>query len=110
MNLCIIFLYKCVHWHADLSNTVLTGNTSIGYESDFITLTAEKASHQGLPYDYKTLMHFSKHARSTVGDTLVPVRPDIRPYDLGMNELPSSIDFLHIKLAYCEGKVGKPPL
>lgn len=64
---------------------------------------------QGLPYDYRSIMH--PDALRYSGDdqlTIVPSTTNI-PMQImgtGIGGLPTPLDFMHINLFYCEGRVN----
>ena len=60
---------------------------------------------QNLPYDYKSIMHFSAYKYSRNGKpTLQPLDKSIPESDLGISDTPTELDYLHINLLYGEGK------
>ena len=65
------------------------------------------ASTQGLPYDYKSIMHYpcTAYVRKDRGSfSIIPVNSSIPPRLLGSSIEPTEYDFLHINLVYCGGK------
>ena len=62
------------------------------------------ASTQGVPYDFKSVMHFDPTAFSCNGDdTIVHSDPDTRTH-FGISILPDIKDYFHINILYCDGK------
>ena len=67
-------------------------------------------STQGLPYDYKSIMHYRCTAfrrKDFNGFSIIPVNSSIPPDLLGSAIEPTEYDFLHINLMYCGGKSYK---
>ena len=64
---------------------------------------SSSGTSQQLPYDYESITHISAYAYSKNGKpTTQPIyAPDV---ELGTSILPTSLDYLHIKLLYCNGK------
>lgn len=62
------------------------------------------SQHHLLPYDYVTSMHYESNIFSKNGDpTIVPVSAQVPPSILGTSSLPTTLDFTHINLLYCDG-------
>lgn len=82
-----------VHLH---TNSSFTGRED-NFETELITDT------QGIPYDYKSFMHYFFLAFTENGwPTITSLRPDIdRLYSRRVR--PTEYDFLHINLTYCDG-------
>ena len=58
---------------------------------------------QGVPYDYASIMHFTKKQFSSNGNpTLVPKAT--KQTRLGGANCPTFLDYFHVILLYCEGK------
>lgn len=61
---------------------------------------------QGVPYDYKSIMHYEYLAASKNSQpTMEPLNPNITLEDLGSALAPTEYDYLHLNLLYCQGNV-----
>ena len=62
---------------------------------------------QGIPYDYLSIMHYKAYAASKNRRlTIQPVNSSMSLEVLGSAPSPTSFDYLHINLAYCEGETA----
>ena len=71
----------------------------------FFTEPNSKATDQGLPYDFSSLMHYDAGCSA-----IEPGKPVILPRHIPVGYLrkdyaPTYLDYLHINLLYCKGKV-----
>ena len=68
-----------------------------------------KSTSQGLPYDFSSVMHFRYTAFSSNPDlsTVIPHNHTIPKVILGSSATATDLDFLHLNLLYCGGKVAK---
>ena len=75
------------------------------YETNFHV--EENSTSQGLPYDFESVMHFRHNAfASSSGISTVLPKNTSLPYSrLGISTNGTSLDFLHINIAYCGGKL-----
>ena len=66
-----------------------------------------KLTSQGLPYDFSSIMHFRHNAFSRTGfkSTVVPRNRTIPKSVLGSSVTATYLDFLHVNLLYCGGRV-----
>lgn len=65
----------------------------------------ERYISQGVPYEYKSLMHYSAKAHSANGlYTIVPLKQSISVDEIGGAQTATKFDYLHINLLYCEGE------
>ena len=70
---------------------------------DFVT--------QSLPYDYQSVMHYTINAYSKNDQPTIISRKSCVPNEtLGSAEDPTDLDFLHLKLLYCQGMNCSFPL
>ena len=67
-------------------------------------LSKSLSTTQGLPYDYKSVMHY--RPTSYTFPTISPIDYKISIYMLGASDVPTSTDYLHINLLYCRGMHG----
>ena len=58
---------------------------------------------QGVPYDYMSVMHFSKMQFSSNGNPTLEPKAN-KQIHVGGLVRPSTLDYFHIVLLYCEGK------
>ena len=67
-----------------------------------------KATHQRLPYDYFSIMHFThnQYAINKELNTIAPINSSIPPESLGISTFPTDTDYQHILLLYCQGRVS----
>ena len=65
------------------------------------------ASSQNLPYDFHSIMHFrhNQYAYRSEQSTIIPKNDALSKDILGSSDSPTALDFLHINLVYCGGKV-----
>ena len=64
-----------------------------------------KTTHQGLPYDVRSIMHYPPFLHSSNGrPNFIPLRPFTEP--IGTALIPSYYDYLHINLLYCQGTLA----
>ena len=59
-------------------------------------------SMQGIPYDYKSVMHIATNVFSR-RKTLKVIKP-FQCAHLGFSKNPTPLDILHLNLLYCNGK------
>lgn len=65
----------------------------------------KSSESQRLPYTFKSIMHFKAAEYSKDENfTIIPRLPDIDPHILGLSEMPSLMDYMHINLLYCDGR------
>lgn len=61
---------------------------------------------QGLPYDVRSIMHYSAYAFSHNGmPTIEPVDTSILLSDLGQRQALTTLDIKHIQSLYCNGEL-----
>ena len=74
-----------------------TGSESkFAISDDFVT--------QSLPYDYQSVMHYTIDAYSKNDQpTIISKNSYVSNETLGSAEVPTDLDFLHLKLLYCQG-------
>ena len=74
------------------------------YWERYKKLSEKCVTTQGVPYDYHSIMHYSCFFGSKNSwPTLLPlVSMDTK--EVGVAELPSEYDYLHINLLYCGGE------
>ena len=60
---------------------------------------------QQVPYDIKSLMHYTAFAftKDSTKPTIVPLDPQIKLESLGSSHIPTYFDLLHINFLYCKG-------
>ena len=64
---------------------------------------------QGVPYDYKSIMHYQEFAGTKNGQRVIVRLTNIfEPLYIGQFNFPSVYDFLHVNLLYCNGEYDKP--
>ena len=64
----------------------------------------DKLITQGVPYDYKSIMHYECFAATkNYHHVMRPLTLEVTPQDLGSAALPTDYDYLHINLLYCPG-------
>ena len=75
----------------------------VGFEKKF--LIQSRSTSQGLPYDFRSIMHFRHNAFSRDRDesTLIPLNGTIPKAILGSSDTATDLDFLHLNLLYCGG-------
>ena len=91
-----IFSFICNYW---------CFNLYIGAEVYFAVQDSSTA--QRLPYDYESVMHFvhNELSISHKKSTIIPRNHVIPLGFLGMSKTGTGLDFLHINLLYCGGKI-----
>ena len=62
------------------------------------------ASTHGIPYDPKSIMHFSQKALSHNKKTTIEFKHRNKVVSFGMSLVPSPKDILHVNILYCDGK------
>ena len=67
----------------------------------------QQAISQGLPYDYESVMHFrhNEFSLDNQSSTLVPKKERISLESLGRSLAGTDLDYLHLNLLYCDGKI-----
>lgn len=96
----------CVHNNACLHGADYILYLYAGVSGNFLKLTTNQVTTQGVPYDFGSIMHYSSHAFSRNG------RPTIEPKDrsvssstLGQRSGFSTKDLEHANTLYCsDGK------
>ena len=78
----------------------------VGFEEKF--WIESRSTSQGLPYDFSSIMHFRHNAfsRNREKSTVVPRNRTIPKTILGNSSMATDLDFLHLNLLYCGGKVA----
>ena len=76
----------------------------VGFGEKFCT--QNKSISQGLPYDFRSIMHFRHNAfsRGRYKSTLIPHNRSVSKSILGSSATATDLDFLHLNLLYCGGK------
>ena len=76
----------------------------VGFQEMFET--ESRSSSQGLPYDFRSIMHLRHNAfsRDHSESTVVPRNRTISKTILGCSAKATDLDFLHLNILYCEGK------
>ena len=67
----------------------------------------ENSTSQGLPYDFESIMHFRHNAfsNSRQKSTIFPQNLSFPSNRFGISNVGTSLDFLHVNILYCGGKV-----
>lgn len=74
-----------------------------GVESNFEKVSSSFATLQGVPYDYRSLMHYSAHAFTRNGrPTIEPKDPGVSLDALGQRTGFSTNDLEHVNALYCD--------
>ena len=75
----------------------------VGFERKF--WIESRSTSQGLPYDFKSIMHFRHKAFShdQYASTVVPRNHTISRTILGRSATATDLDFLHLNFLYCGG-------
>ena len=82
------------------------GNIIPGQERNFRKLSLTTASTQGIPYDYRSLMHYRHHAFSRNGhSTITPIKSGVNPEDLGQRNGFTDSDVRHVNALYGCGEL-----
>ena len=63
------------------------------------------ATTQGVPYDYKSIMHFMETQFSVNGNATLQLLTTKEAH-MGARDYPNHLDYFHITLLYCEGKLN----
>ena len=77
---------------------------NVGYAKNFDILGG--TTFQGVPYDFRSIMHIRHNAFSNeihCTSTVVPCNLTIPSSELGNSYIGTDFDFLHINLLYCQG-------
>lgn len=84
-----------------LADKVITLFVVFSEYTDYFRIQSINSSTQGLPYQYQSLMHFSldEYSKYYYKFTITPIPI---PFSTG-SLYPTNLDYLHIKLLYCEG-------
>ena len=76
---------------------------NVGLESNFEKVSSSFATTQGVPYDYRSLMHYSAYAfTQNERPTIQPIDQSISLSDLGQRNGFSTNDLQHVNALYCE--------
>ena len=77
----------------------------LGTENNFEITNPSFVTTQGIPYDLRSIMHYSSRAFSINGQpTIVPVDPSVNERDLGQRNGLTDLDLQHVRTLYnCEG-------
>ena len=77
----------------------------VGAEGNFAPQS--NSTSQGLPYDLDSIMHFPHNAFSLNHhlSTIIPQKTGILRSKVGKSDSATHLDFLHINLLYCGGKL-----
>ncbi|XP_014677603.1 PREDICTED: zinc metalloproteinase dpy-31-like [Priapulus caudatus] len=89
----------------DLSVTILFGNIIAGTEHNFVAAAPADVLEPGLPYDYRSVMHYGQYAFSSNGQITINahIDRDLLLQRIGQRD---GLSFHDIKLAnivYCDG-------
>ena len=108
ININTLHVHACLKRYTalSLSNEVFS---PVGFEENFDPLYLV-SSTQELPYDYRSIMHFSstEYSFKYPRQTLAPLNRTVA--QLGGSSYPTRLDYLHINLLYCEGTCIYLPL
>ena len=73
-----------------------------GVESNFEKVSSAFATTQSVPYDYRSIMHYSAYAFSQNGNpTIEPINSSVSLRDLGQRSGFSDSDLQHVNVLYC---------
>ena len=73
-----------------------------GVESNFEKVSSAFATTQSVPYDYRSIMHYSAYAFSQNGNpTIEPINSSVSLRDLGQRSGFSDHDLQHVNVLYC---------
>ena len=76
-----------------------------GRENNFVKTDPRLVTTQGVPYDYRSIMHYSARAFSRNGQpTIVPRDNNVPLSALGQRESLTVHDLLHATELYCPGE------
>ena len=79
-------------------------------ESNFEITNPAFVTTQGVPYDSRSIMHYSSTAFSRNGNpTILPRDSGIRASQLGQREGLTNLDLLHVRTLYCGGECRNLP-
>ena len=91
--------------------TILEENIIRGQERNFQKQNPAIAFTQGIPYDYRSVMHYGSHAFSRNGQpTIRPIRSDVNIRDLGQRRGFSENDVRHVNALYNCGESSRRQL
>ena len=77
----------------------------IGTEGNFEITNPAFVTTQGVPYDIRSIMHYSSTAFSRNGNpTILPIDSGISASTLGQRQSLTSLDLLHVRTLYCGGE------
>ena len=63
------------------------------------------ATTQGIPYDYMSIMHFTEAQFSVNGNATLQLLTTKEAH-MGGRHYPNYLDYFHVILLYCEGKLN----
>ena len=70
---------------------------------EFNLADKNRTTTQGVQYDYLSIMHFTNMQFSSNGNSTLELKA-IKQIPLGGDKCPTSLDYFHIILLYCDGK------
>lgn len=73
----------------------------IGTESNFVKLSSTVATTNGVPYDYRSIMHYSAYAFSYNGQPTIDTLNGVSRSQLGQRNGFSAYDLSHVQELYC---------
>lgn len=92
------FLHEQNRYERDSHVSIMWQNIQRGRENNFQKATADTTDNQGVPYDYRSVMHYSANAFSANGQPTIV--PKIKGVELGQREGLSRGDVKKIRKMY----------
>ena len=68
-------------------------------------IVEQGATAQGVPYDYMSIMHFTETQFSVNGNATLQLQTTKEAH-MGARDYPNCLDYFHVILLYCEGKLN----
>ena len=82
-------------------------NVIQGLINNFEIVSAEIASTQNLPYDFRSIMHYGRRAFSANGQDTITTLDSQFQTQIGQRERLSDTDIEHVRLLYCSGQTSQ---
>ena len=72
---------------------------------DYYTVSNQVATDQGLPYDFRSIMHYEPECSAIDADKPSMLIRHVPTKYVGEDDGPTCFDYLHINLLYCKGNL-----